>query len=71
MTALAWKLPAAGATLRDRWAIIAPELAGHVAAVVFDADSGRLTVRPESSAWATKRRLGGPASSIGTPPQRT
>ncbi|MEV6726642.1 DUF721 domain-containing protein [Streptomyces xanthochromogenes] len=53
----AWELPAAGATLRERWAAIAPELAGHVAAVAFEADSGRLTVRPESSAWATKTRL--------------
>ncbi|MFD5977488.1 DciA family protein [Streptomyces bacillaris] len=34
-----------------------PELAGHVAAVSYDADSGRLTVCPESSAWATKARL--------------
>ncbi|WP_329405976.1 hypothetical protein OG802_34900 [Streptomyces sp. NBC_00704] len=36
-------LPAAGATLRERWAAIAPELAGHVAAVSYDADSGWLT----------------------------
>ncbi|GAA2692386.1 DUF721 domain-containing protein [Streptomyces lunalinharesii] len=34
-----------------------PELAGHVAAIGFDTDSGRLTVCPESSAWATKTRL--------------
>ncbi|MFD3821922.1 DciA family protein [Streptomyces sp. NPDC058625] len=57
VTERAWELPAASATLRDRWAAIAPELAGHVAAVALDADSGRLTVRPESSAWATKARL--------------
>ncbi|WP_324614305.1 DUF721 domain-containing protein [Streptomyces sp. NRRL B-1140] len=57
VTERAWELPAAGATLRDRWAAIAPELAGHVAAVSYDADSGRLTVCPESSAWATKARL--------------
>ncbi|MEU1106553.1 DUF721 domain-containing protein [Streptomyces tibetensis] len=54
VTERAWELPAAGATLRERWAASAPELAGHVA---FDADSGRLTVRPESEAWATKTRL--------------
>ncbi|GAA3163527.1 DUF721 domain-containing protein [Streptomyces ramulosus] len=53
----AWELPAAGATLRERWAAIAPELAGHVAAVSYDTDSGQLTVCPESSAWATKTRL--------------
>lgn len=57
VTEWAWELPAAGATLRERWAAIAPELAGHVVAVGFDADSGRLTVCPESSAWATKARL--------------
>ncbi|MFF4647240.1 DUF721 domain-containing protein [Streptomyces sp. NPDC001389] len=57
VTERAWELPAAGATLRERWTAIAPELAGHVAAVAFDADSGRLTVCPESSAWATKARL--------------
>ncbi|MEU9197785.1 DciA family protein [Streptomyces hundungensis] len=57
VTEHAWELPAAGATLRERWAAIAPELAGHVVAVSYDADSGRLTVCPESSAWATKARL--------------
>ncbi|MFE7402871.1 DUF721 domain-containing protein [Streptomyces sp. NPDC057557] len=57
VTERAWELPAAGASLRERWAAIAPELAGHVAAVGFDPDSGRLTVCPESSAWATKARL--------------
>ncbi|WP_055606699.1 DciA family protein [Streptomyces prasinus] len=57
VTERAWELPAAGATLRERWAAIAPELAGHVAAVSYDPDSGRLTVCPESAAWATKARL--------------
>ncbi|MGC5041097.1 DciA family protein [Streptomyces sp. DT73] len=57
VTERAWELPAAGATLRERWAAIAPELAGHVAAVAYDPDSGQLTVCPESSSWATKARL--------------
>ncbi|MFF2927185.1 DUF721 domain-containing protein [Streptomyces celluloflavus] len=57
VTERAWELPAAGASLRDRWAAIAPEPAGHVAAVSYDPGSGRLTVCPESSAWATKARL--------------
>ncbi|MFY4716963.1 DUF721 domain-containing protein [Streptomyces sp. LaBMicrA B280] len=57
VTECTWELPAAGATLRERWSAIAPELAGHVAAVSYDADSGRLTVCPESSAWTTKARL--------------
>ncbi|MFJ9703431.1 DciA family protein [Streptomyces fradiae] len=34
----------------------APELAGHVAAVSYDTDFGRLTVCPESSTWATMTR---------------
>jgi hypothetical protein len=34
----AWELPAAGASLRERWEAIAPEFAGHVAAVGYDAD---------------------------------
>ncbi|MFF1593156.1 DciA family protein [Streptomyces sp. NPDC058286] len=57
VTEHAWELPAAGATLRERWAAIAPELAGHVTAVSYDADTGQLTVCPESSAWGTKARL--------------
>lgn len=57
ITERAWELSAAGASLCERWAAIAPDLAGHVAAVAFDPDSGRLTVCPESSAWATKTRL--------------
>ncbi|MDX3523728.1 DciA family protein [Streptomyces scabiei] len=57
VTERAWELPAAGASLRDRWAAIAPELAGHVAAVSYDPDTGQLTLCPESTAWATKTRL--------------
>ncbi|WP_229888141.1 DUF721 domain-containing protein [Streptomyces olivaceoviridis] len=53
----AWELPAVRASLRERWAAIAPALAGHVAAVGYDADTGRLTVCPESAAWAMKTRL--------------
>lgn len=57
VTERVWELPAAGARLRERWAAIAPELAGHVAAVSYDADSGQLTVCPESAAWAINARL--------------
>ncbi|MEU1516261.1 DUF721 domain-containing protein [Streptomyces sp. NPDC005811] len=57
LTERTWELPAAGATLRERWEAIAPELVGHVFAVGYDPDSGQLTVCPESSAWATKTRL--------------
>ncbi|WP_329317057.1 MULTISPECIES: DUF721 domain-containing protein [unclassified Streptomyces] len=57
VTERAWELPAASASLRERWAAIAPDLAGHVAAVRYNPESGRLTVCPESTAWATKTRL--------------
>lgn len=56
VTERAWELPAAGATLRERWAAIAPELAGHVAAVSYDADSGGLTVCSESAVLGIIRR---------------
>ncbi|MFJ1562314.1 DciA family protein [Streptomyces mirabilis] len=49
---MAWDLPAAGASLRERWSAIAPDLAGHVTAA-----GGRLTVCMKSAAWATKLRL--------------
>ncbi|WP_265569161.1 DUF721 domain-containing protein [Streptomyces hygroscopicus] len=55
-TGRARELPAGEASLRERWAAIAPDLAGHVTAVGYDADSGRLTLCPESAAWATKLR---------------
>ncbi|MFH9827948.1 DciA family protein [Streptomyces bobili] len=40
-----------------RWEAITSYFAGHVIAVGYDADSGRLSVCPESAAWATKLRL--------------
>ncbi|MEW1551872.1 DciA family protein [Streptomyces tsukubensis] len=53
----AWALPAAGGALRERWAAIAPDLAGHVAAVGYGPDTGELTLRPDSAAWAAKARM--------------
>nr|WP_260867797.1 hypothetical protein [Streptomyces sp. SAJ15] len=44
--------------MRERWAAIAPDLAGRLAPVGYDSDSGWLTVCPESMAWATKARPG-------------
>ncbi|MFB7467282.1 DciA family protein [Streptomyces sp. NPDC056224] len=52
-----WDIPAAGAGLCERWAALAPHLADHVAAVDYDAERGELTLRPDSTAWATKARL--------------
>ncbi|MEU3602264.1 DUF721 domain-containing protein [Streptomyces sp. NPDC006798] len=53
----AWEFPAAGGALRERWVAIAPDLAGHITAVGYDADTGELTLRPDSAAWATKARM--------------
>ncbi|WP_329202840.1 MULTISPECIES: DciA family protein [unclassified Streptomyces] len=52
-----WETPTAGAGLCERWAVLAPDLAEHVAAVGYDAERGELTLRPDSTAWATKARL--------------
>jgi hypothetical protein len=53
-------IPAAGGSVLARWgdirAAAASELAGHVTAVAFDADSGRLDVIPDSPAYGTKLR---------------
>ncbi|WP_331739633.1 DciA family protein (plasmid) [Streptomyces goshikiensis] len=52
-----WDLPAADADLCERWTALAPDLADHVAAVRYDAERGELTLRPDSTTWATKARL--------------
>ncbi|MGY1583786.1 DciA family protein [Streptomyces sp. MN13] len=57
VTERAWEFRAVGASLRERWVAIAPDLAGHFAAAGYDADAGRLTVCPESSAWVTRTRF--------------
>ncbi|MFI1719233.1 DUF721 domain-containing protein [Streptomyces litmocidini] len=52
--------PAAGGSVLAQWeailAAVAPELAGHVQAVAFDADTGRLDVAPDAPAYGTKVR---------------
>ncbi|WP_274918076.1 hypothetical protein [Streptomyces sp. WZ-12] len=53
VTERAWELPAAGTSLRERWAAIAPELARHGAAVRDDAGVDQPTLCLESPAWAT------------------
>lgn len=57
MEARGWQAPAAGGHLADRWADIAPELAGHVRVGRFDAESGTLELAPDSPAYATQLRL--------------
>ncbi|WP_440556759.1 DciA family protein [Streptomyces sp. SCPE 10] len=56
--------PAAGgsvlAEFEDILAAAAPELAGHVQAVAFDAGTGRLDVVPDAPAYGTKLRWSAP-----------
>lgn len=56
----AWDVPVAGGRLSDRWATIAPHLAGHVQPAGFDPDTGELLLHADSDAWATKARLDAP-----------
>lgn len=63
MTERGWEAPVAGGNVLEHWDEIAsPDFAGpdfvrHVRAVAFDADSGRLDLLPDSTAWATQARL--------------
>ncbi|MFK0143207.1 DciA family protein [Streptomyces murinus] len=58
-----WEAPVAGGSVLEHWDEIAnpdfagPDFARHVRAVAFDADSGRLDLLPDSTAWATQARL--------------
>ncbi|MFI1839777.1 hypothetical protein [Streptomyces olivaceoviridis] len=60
MTERGMVAPAAGgsvlAQFDDLLAASAPELAGHVQAVAFDADTGRLDVAPDAPAYGTQLR---------------
>ncbi|GGM19773.1 hypothetical protein GCM10010129_75110 [Streptomyces fumigatiscleroticus] len=64
MTERGMVAPAAGgsvlAQFDDILAAAAPELAGHVRAVTFDADTGRLDVTPDAPAYGTKLRWSAP-----------
>ncbi|MFA0845491.1 DciA family protein [Streptomyces rochei] len=64
MTERGMVAPAAGgsvlAQFDDILAAAAPELAGHVQAVKFDADTGRLDVAPDAPAYGTKLRWSAP-----------
>lgn len=57
VTERAWEVPAAGGTVLQQWPAIAPDLAPHVRAVGFDADTGRLDLLPDSPAYATQLRM--------------
>lgn len=64
MTERGMVAPAAGGSVLAHFdtilAAAAPELAGHVQAVAFDADTGRLDVAPEAPAYGTKLRWSAP-----------
>lgn len=64
MTERGMAAPAAGgsvlAQFDDILATAAPELAGHVQAVKFDADTGRLDVTPDAPAYGTQLRWKAP-----------
>ncbi|MFE4540214.1 DciA family protein [Streptomyces scopuliridis] len=60
MTERGMVAPAAGGSVLAQWETIlaaaAPELTGHVQAVRFDAETGRLDVAPDAPAYGTKLR---------------
>ncbi|WP_093804219.1 DciA family protein [Streptomyces sp. Wb2n-11] len=64
MTERGMVAPAAGGSVLARFddilAAAAPELAGHVQAVRFDADTGRLDVAPDAPAYGTQLRWNAP-----------
>ncbi|MCX4658143.1 hypothetical protein [Streptomyces uncialis] len=69
---MAMAVPAAvGGTLArfdDILAAAARALAGHVTAVGFDADNGRLDVAPDAPAYGTKPRWSPPRLIASVPP---
>ncbi|MEU7206576.1 DciA family protein [Streptomyces sp. NPDC045470] len=64
MTERAMVAPAAGGSVLARFddtlAAAAPELAGHVQTVGFEADTGRLDVAPDAPAYGTQLRWNAP-----------
>ncbi|MGW3208349.1 hypothetical protein [Streptomyces sp. NPDC001135] len=54
----AWELPAAGASVLDRWpetaAAVALQLPSHVVTVAFHPESGQPGLRPDSAAYASQ-----------------
>ncbi|MET8820469.1 hypothetical protein [Streptomyces rochei] len=72
MTERGMVAPAAGGSVLahfdDILAAVVPELAGHVQAVAFDVDTGRLDVVPDAPAYGTRLRWS--ARSWSRPPTR-
>ncbi|MFH8483650.1 DciA family protein [Streptomyces sp. NPDC018055] len=52
-----WELQLSAGSITDRWAELCPELVGHVEPVAYDAERGRLDLRPATHAYAAHLRL--------------
>ncbi|PVC80569.1 DUF721 domain-containing protein [Streptomyces sp. CS090A] len=52
-----WELSLSAGSITDRWAELCPELVGHVEPVAYDAERGRLDLRPATHAYAAHLRL--------------
>ncbi|MEU9014213.1 DciA family protein [Streptomyces sp. NPDC048479] len=52
-----WKSGLDGGSVLERWVDLCPQFVGKVDAVAYDADRGRLDLRPGSDAYATQLRL--------------
>lgn len=54
-----WDLSLDGGSILDQWATLCPDLVGRAEPVAYDAQLGRLDLRPASPAYATQLRLFG------------
>ncbi|MEU9703077.1 DciA family protein [Streptomyces sp. NPDC047981] len=52
-----WAMGVQGGGILDRWAELCPQYEGRVQAVAFDAERGRLDLRPGSDSYAAQLRL--------------
>ncbi|MFF7631518.1 DciA family protein [Streptomyces cyaneofuscatus] len=52
-----WELSLSAGSITDRWAELCPELVGQVEPVAYDAERGRLDLRPATHAYAAHLRL--------------
>ncbi|MGW5690302.1 DciA family protein [Streptomyces asiaticus] len=54
-----WEAPATGGSVLDQWPVLCPDLAATVQPIHYDAETGRLDLRPASHAYAAQLRLSG------------
>ncbi|MFJ2202451.1 DciA family protein [Streptomyces violaceusniger] len=52
-----WEAPTTGGSILDQWATLCPNLVGAVQPVHYDAETGRLDLRPVSDAQGAQLRL--------------